>query len=192
MDYLPDGDDFAVGEGVIVVNRNRENAPVACGTIDSIAGSVLTVNFGASSTGAVGLNADVVAVPAHKYEVILGTPNQLLPNGPLLASDVDDFQLTFFFDGNDDLVVDAGEIFADAGETAQPWELTPIGNRPDFSSLREVGVNLVTVTRDDDPRADYQMGSGQITGNRDGTTLPTGDGKRRRVHSARVGLRNSG
>lgn len=194
VDYEPDGDDFAVGEGVIVVNRNKTDAPVACGTIDSITGTQLTVDFGSASTGAVGLNADVVAVPAYKYEVKLGSggaPNELLRNGQLLASDVEDFQLTFFFDEDNDLVLDANEDFGNAGGTNQPWELTPIANRPDFSSLRELGINIVTTTRDDDPNTDYRLGSGEVTGNRDGSTLPSGDGKRRRVHSARVRLRNA-
>lgn len=194
VDYQPDGDDFAVGEGVIVVNRNREDQPVACGTVDAISGNALTVDFGGTSTGSVGLNADEVAVPAHKYEVLPasgGVPSRLVRDGQLLASDVEDFQLTFFFDQDDDLVVDAGESFGTSGGTDQPWELTPVLNRPDFSSLREVGVNIVTATRDDDPNRSYQLGAGQVTGNRDGATLPSGDGKRRRVHSARVRLRNS-
>jgi prepilin-type N-terminal cleavage/methylation domain-containing protein len=193
VDYQPDGDDFAVGEGVIVVNRQREDAPVACGTISAISGNALTVDFGSSSTGAVGLNADVVAIPAHKYAVNIpggGAPNQLVRDGQLLASDVEDFQLTFFFDLDNDLVVDAGESFGTAGGTDQPWELTPLANRPDFSSLREVGVNIVTTTRDDDPNVNYQLGAGSALGNRDGSTLPSGDGKRRRTHSARVRLRN--
>jgi prepilin-type N-terminal cleavage/methylation domain-containing protein len=194
VDYQPDGADFAVGEGVIVVNRNREDAPVACGTIDAISGTQLTVDFGATGTGTVGLNADVVAVPALKYEVVLGAggaPNRLERNGQLLASDVEDFQLTFFFDEDDDRVVDANESFGGSGDTAAPWELSPPSNRPDFSSLREVGVNIVTVTRGDDPNVHYQLGAGQVTGNRTAASLPSGDGKRRRFHSARVRLRNS-
>ena len=179
---------------MIVVNRNKPDAPVACGTIDAITGSQLTVDFGGTSTGAVGLNADVVVVPAYKYEVTLGgggAPNELRRDGQLLASDIEDFQLTFFFDEDNDLVLDANEDFGNAGGTDRPWELTPIANRPDFSSLREVGINIVATTRDDDPNIDYQMGSGEVTGNRDGSTLPGVDGKRRRVHSARVRLRNA-
>lgn len=192
LDHQPDGNDFVVGQGVIVANRAEEDSPVACGTIDEISGNTLTVDFGSTSTGAVGSNADVVAVPAHKYEVIAGTPNRLQRSGQLLASDVEDFQVTFFFDEDGDLVVDTDEDYGNAGGgTNQPWELTPAINRPDFSSLREVGVNIVTATRDEDPNADYQLGAGQVTGNRDGSTLASVDGKRRRVHSARVRVRNS-
>lgn len=193
VDYQPDGSDFAVGEGVIVASERNEDAPVACGKITAISGTTLTVDFGSTSTGAVGSNANVIAVPAHVYEVVLGVggaPNRLLRNGRLLASDVEDFQLTYYFDENNDLVVDAGEMFGTAGGTAQPWELLPLANRPDFSTLREVGVNVVTVTRTDDPNLDYQMGSGQVTGNRLAATLPSVDGKRRRVSSTRVRVRN--
>ena len=52
-------------------------------------------------------------------------------------------------------------------------------------------MNLVTRTRSDDPNQDYTIGAGQITGNRDSASLPSGDGKRRRVYSARVRLRNT-
>ena len=192
VDYEPDGDDFVVGEGAIVVNRAREDAPVACGFVEAFNSTSITIDLGDTNTGQVGLNADVVVVPAHVYQVQVGTPNRLRRNGQLLASDVEDFQLTFFFDLDDDLVVDAGEDFGTAGGTAEPWEIALPANRPDFSSLREVGVNLVTATRDDDPNIDYQVGAGQVTGNRTAGTLPSGDGKRRRVHSARVRLRNAG
>jgi len=193
VDFQDDGDDFAVGEGVIVVSEFNEDAAVACGKITAITNKTLTVNFGGTSTGAVGTAAGVLAIPAHVYELSLGTsgnPNRLLRDGQLLASDVEDFQVTWFFDDDEDLVVDAGEMHGTSGGTAQPWELTPIGNRPNFSTLREVGVNLVTVTRTDDPNSDYQMGAGQVTGNRLASSLPTGDGKRRRVSSTRVRLRN--
>jgi prepilin-type N-terminal cleavage/methylation domain-containing protein len=194
VDVAADGDDFAVGQGVIVVNRSEAASPVACGKIKAIAGKTLTVDFGSTSTGAVGLNADVVAVPAHIYEVQVGAggaPNKLLRDGQLLASDVEDFQLTYFFDADGDLVVDAGETMAGATDTAQPWELTPSSNRPDFSSLHELTVNVVMATRDEDPNPAYQMGAGQVTGNRTAASLSSADGKRRRVYSSRVRLRNA-
>ena len=188
-----DNSDFAVGHGVIVVSEYNEDAAVACGKITALVGKTLTVNFGGTSTGAVGTNAGVLAIPAHVYELSLGTsgnPNRLLRDGQLLASDVEDFQITWFFDDDEDLVVDAGEMHGSATGTDQPWELSPVADRPNFSTLREVGVNLVTVTRTDDPNTDYQMGAGQATGNREASSLPSGDGKRRRVSSTRVRLRN--
>ncbi len=193
VDVSADGSDFAVGSGVILVNRRVTNANVACGVVTAIAGTTLTVDLGSTSIGPVGLNADVVAIPAHVYSLTAaagGVPSQLFRDGILLASDVEDFQLTYFFDLDDDLVVDAGETFAAAGGTAQPWELTPANTRPNPSRLREVQINLVTVTRDDDPNRDWSLGAGQVTGNRTAASLSAGDGKRRRVYSATVRPRN--
>ncbi len=193
VDVVADGADFAVGSGVILTNRRVDSANVACGTITAINGTTLTVNLGSTTIGPVGLNADVVAIPAHIYSLTAATatvPAQLFRDGVLLASDVEDFQVTYFFDLDDDLVVDAGESFAAAGGTDQPWELTPANTRPDPSSLREIQVNLVTVTRDDDPNRDWSLGAGQVTGNRTAASLTAVDGKRRRVYSARVRPRN--
>jgi len=191
VDAAADGDDFAVGDGVIVVNKNDEDQSVACGTITSISGNNLTVNLGATSTGAVNLNADVVVIPAIVYRLDTGvTPPRLMRNGQMLASGVEDFQVTYFFDLNDDLVVDGGESFGTAGGTDRPWELTPAANRPDFTSLRSVGINIVTATRQDDPNVNYRLGKGQVTGNRTAGSLVAIDGKRRRVSSTRVRLRN--
>jgi prepilin-type N-terminal cleavage/methylation domain-containing protein len=193
VDVSADGADFAVDGGVILVNRRDPEANVACGTITSISGNTLTIDLGDTSIGPVGLNADVVAVPAHVYSLTpaaSGTPARLFRDGVLIASDVEDLQVTYFFDLDDDLLVDAGESFAVAGGTARPFELTPASSRPDPSSLREVQINLVTATRDDDPNRDWTLGRGQVTGNRTAGSLSTGDGKRRRVYTARVRPRN--
>ena len=191
VDAAADGDDFAVGDGVIVVNKNNTDQSVACGTITSIAGNNLTVDFGATSTGAVNLNADVVVIPAIVYVLDTGvSPPRLMRNGQMLASGVEDFQVTYFFDQNDDLVVDAGEMFGTATGTDRPWELTPAANRPDFTSLRSLGINIVTATRQNDPNTNYRLGKGQVTGNRTAASLVSIDGKRRRVSSTRVRLRN--
>jgi Tfp pilus assembly protein PilW len=193
VDVSADGIDFAVNAGAILVNRRDPTANVACGTITNITGSTLTIDLGSTSIGQVGLNADVVAVPAHVYSLTPaggGNPAQLFRDGMLIASDVEDLQVTYFFDLDDDLEVDAGESFGNAGGTAQPWELSPATSRPDPSALREVQMNLVTVTRDDDPNKDWTLGIGQATGNRTAGSLSTGDGKRRRVYTARVRPRN--
>jgi hypothetical protein len=193
VDVAADGIDFFVNAGVILVNRRNPQANVACGTITAIAGGQLTVDFGSTSFGPAGLNADVVAVPAHVYSLTPaagGNPAQLFRDGMLIASDVEDLQVTYFFDLDDDLEVDAGESFGSAGGTAAPWELSPATSRPDPSALREVQMNLVTATRDDDPNRDWQLGIGQATGNRTAASLSTGDGKRRRVYTARVRPRN--
>ena len=194
VDMSVDGSDFAVGAGVILANYLNLDAPVACGTITAITtGTTLTVDLGSTSITADGPGAKVVAIPAHVYSLAAATsttPARLFRDGVLLASDVEDFQVSFYFDLDDDLVVDAGEMFGTAGGTAQPYELTPATSRPSPSKLREVQINLVTVTRDDDPNRDWNLGAGQVTGNRTAASLSAGDGKRRRVYSARVRPRN--
>jgi len=192
VDVAADGPDFVEGGGVIFVDRRNEDGLVACGVITNIGGNTLTVDLGGTSIGPVGFNADVVAIPAHAYTVTSGTPRELRRNGALLASDVEDFQVAYFFDLNDDRVVDAGETFGAAGTTADPYGLSPASNRPDFSSLREVDLSFVVATRSDDPNEAFTLGAGQVIGNRTVGSLVASDGKRRRVHTARVRLRNHG
>jgi hypothetical protein len=189
VDVAADGADFAVGGGVILVNRRDPAADIACGKVIDISGNTLTINLVNTHIGPVGLNADVVAIPAHEYLLTGGggLPNSLLRDDVLVAQDVEDLQLAYFFDFDDDLEVDAGETFGLAGGPELAFE----GNASDPSKLLEVQLNLVTVTRDDDPNRDWTLGKGEVTGNRIAGTLSAGDGKRRRVYSARILLRNA-
>ncbi len=191
-DVAADGNDFVEGGGVIVVNRNNESGKIACGTITNITGNTLTVDFGNTSTGLVGSNANVVAVPAYVYTLAPGGggPNQLRRSGTLLASHVDDFQVTYFFDLNNNRIIDPGESFGTNGGTDDPFGQAA-ATFPDATSLLEVQINVVVATPEDDPNPEFNQGAGQLTGNR-ATGLSGGDGKRRRVHSVRVGIRNSG
>jgi type II secretory pathway pseudopilin PulG len=183
--------DFEINGGVIVVNRNEPDGLAACGIIQTLSSTQIVADFGSSTFGPAGFNSDVVAVPALVYQLTVGSPNVLSRSGMLVASDVEDLQISHFFDLDDDRVIDANEEFGTDGGIDQPWELTPSTNRPDYSTLREVRVSVVTVTRSDDPNINYDIGIGQLTGNR-ATGLPLRDGKRRRVSTARIRLRNAG
>ena len=113
VDVAGDGDDFIMDRGVIVVDRARSDSSAACGRISSIAGNTLTVDFG-NSSHTVGSNADLVAIPAHIYRLEAGAAqgsDRLLRDEQLLATGVEDFQLTFFFDENDDRVADPGALY---------------------------------------------------------------------------------
>jgi len=188
VDVAADGADFAVNGGVILVNRRDPKADIACGNITALVGNTLTIDLHDTKIGPVGLNADVVAIPAHEYTLTSGGPTgSLLRDNMLIAQDVEDLQLAYFFDFDDDLEVDAGETFGSAGGTDLAFE----GNASDPSKLLEVQLNLVTVTRDNDPNRDWTLGAGEVTGNRAAGTLSAGDGKRRRVYSARIRLRNA-
>ena len=135
---------------------------------------------------------------AGQHAAGVGSSGLALRNGQIgglshgnLANDVEDLQVTYFFDltGNGDRLVDPGESFANSGGTADPYGQAA-ATFADQTRLRELQINLVAVTRDDDPNAKFAMGAGQTTGNR-ASGLSAADGKRRRVHTARVRPRNA-
>jgi prepilin-type N-terminal cleavage/methylation domain-containing protein len=148
--------------GVIVVDRNNPERGAACGVITNIAGTTVRVDFevknapnsplpnGAAPGGAplqAPPFADLVAVPAHVYWVNpggAGQPPQLIRDGMVLASDVEDLQLALFYDNDDDGVIDGGEYAGSAGGAyeSKDW---------DNKKLREVRVTVVARTRGEDP-----------------------------------------
>ncbi len=196
VDVPADGPDFAVNGGVIVMDRNDANARVACGIITNIdiTGTTLTVNWNGTGFNASG-SPDVIAVPAHVYSVTVpggGLPNQLQRDGLGLAQDIEDFQLAFFFDADDDRNVDPDEMFGDGVDAAGGVDSSVYDPaNTDGTTLREVRINLVGVTRDPDPRQEYVQGMPQALENRL-LGVPPADRFRRRVHTATVRIRNVG
>jgi prepilin-type N-terminal cleavage/methylation domain-containing protein len=180
--------DFAVDSGVILVDRNEAMTGVACGTITNIA----AVAFGAvpiqadmeNATGSLASGTELVAVPAIVYEL---NGNTLLRNGVEIVDQVDDFQLAWFFDLDGDQEVDPGEYRADGVGASDDYDPQTL----DGNELREVRVNLVIRTRDEDPNNTWKEGIGQALENRDPDTVAPVDGARRRVHTATVRLRNN-
>ncbi|PWG73837.1 hypothetical protein DF186_20995, partial [Enterococcus hirae] len=71
----------------------------------NLLGNGITVDFEAILGGAAGAAA-LIVVPAVEYQV---TANGLSRNGSLLAADVEDMQIAYLFDFDDDNVLDAGE-----------------------------------------------------------------------------------
>jgi prepilin-type N-terminal cleavage/methylation domain-containing protein len=187
---------LATGGGVILVDRNDPEQRVACGEITAIVGDTLTVDFG-PSPDATSIGADdVIAIPAVVYKIVPATaavPSQLLRNGLVLAYDVEDLQASFFFDadanGNQTA---ANELFGtlNAAGTYPPAS----GATFDMGSLREVAVQIVTVTHDDAPNASGgspTLTQGLVVSNRDSNLAPA-DRRVRRLHTANVRLRNLG
>lgn len=128
--------------------------------------------------------ADLRLVPAHRYEVVpdpVTAVPQLRRDGLVLANDVDDLQVAWFLDTNDDGREDPGEYLGIGGGT--PY--TPLR---DHTFLRELRANVVVRTRAQDDR--LSEGQGQRMENRAGATPQ--DGFRRRVHTATVRPRNVG
>lgn len=187
VDVAADGPDFAANAGVILVDKNDGNGRVACGVVKSIAGNAITVDFGPTSVGPTGPYSELLAVPAHVYTVgpaTAGTPSQLLRDGLLLANDVEDLQVAFLEDANNNRQPDPGEYKGDGA--AADYDPAAV----DGARLRELRVNIVVATRTDDPNQSYARGQGQATENRTAASVPGQDGRRRRVHEAVVRLRN--
>ena len=155
--------------GVIVVDRANPDRGAACGVITDIdtGTNTVTVDFevrnapnapagagaapGGTPLGA-GAPADLVAVPAHVYWVNPNAPNgppQLIRDGMVLATDVEDLQLAFFFDGVNTGTIDAGEYRGSMSAGGLPYDYQ--SKDEDHSLLREVRVTVVARTRTEDP-----------------------------------------
>jgi hypothetical protein len=171
--------DFLPGGGIIIADPGTPNRGTACGTVQTVdlANDRLTVVL--VSTLENPGTGGVIAVPAIEYRV---TGAQLFWNGFLLAGGIEDFQVAYFFDLNEDNIVDPNDVQGDG-----------VGNDYDSDDepaqlLREVRASLVARTRREDP--EFDRGQLQVRENRD----PTGvsDGFRRRTVTTRVRLRNIG
>jgi prepilin-type N-terminal cleavage/methylation domain-containing protein len=153
--------------GVIVFDLADPSRGVACGLIQSIEVATATVRVdfevangpnapggGGAAPGGTPLAAgttNLVAVPANVYWVNPNAPNgppQLIRNGMVLANDVEDLQVAFFFDADDDGAIDAGEYRGTLnGGVPQDYQSGDEDNR----ELREVRVTVVARTRSQDP-----------------------------------------
>lgn len=190
--------------GVIIVDRNNPERGASCGVVTSVtpgspptSSGEIEVDFEVVSGGDGSAleaydsttmePADVVAVPAHVYRVQDG---QLLRDGLVLADDVEDLQVVYFFDTDGDLEEEAPAETPGASGASE-YE-APSWNH---AALREVRVSLVARTRSEDPTvaqgAGTARGTFQTTANRADPGDPA-DGFRRRVHSITVRPRNVG
>jgi len=155
--------------GVIVVDRANPSRGAACGVITDIdvGTNTVTVDFevrnppnapagagaapGGTPLGA-GAPVELVAVPAHVYWVNPNAPNgppQLIRDGMVLATDVEDLQVAFFFDGINPGTIDAGEYRGSMSAGGLPYDYQ--SKDEDHSLLREVRVTVVARTRSEDP-----------------------------------------
>jgi prepilin-type N-terminal cleavage/methylation domain-containing protein len=187
--------DFQVGGGVILVSTDSPEKGVACGRVTAVnvGGTAITVAFDALLTTA---TTNMIAVPAHEYRVV---GNQLLWDGNVVANDIEDLQVVYIIDNDNDNQVDVPqEIFGDDETTANDLFKS---NSPSYGGgtiniaagtsaaalVREVQVSLVARTRLEDK--EYTSGVPQARGNRD-LSGATADGYRRRVITTKVMLRN--
>jgi type II secretory pathway pseudopilin PulG len=177
--------DFQIGGGAILVDTANPDRGVRCGVVSAVGtGSPETVSvnfanaFGAGAT----IGANLVLVPANVYVQAPGPPMTMRRNGKLMATDVEDLQVAYFYDDDGDGEVDGGETRGDAAVDYDPSAI-------DGNDLREIRFNLVLRTTSDDPQRPTNAGTGQQTENRT-TNIAGDDGRRRRLHTTTVRLRN--
>jgi prepilin-type N-terminal cleavage/methylation domain-containing protein len=172
--------DFRAGAGVIVTDPGDPGRGAACGvvtadpTTSTLNVRILTAALGAGPSG-------LAVVPAHVYAVSPGL--QLLRDGQVLAENVEDLQVAYLFDANENGVADAGEY---QGDGVGPDYLANPAS--DVDTVREVRFNVVARTRFADP--ENNVGQFQITEN--SPAVAAADGFRRRVQTSTVRLRNVG
>jgi len=179
--------DFQVNGGVIVVDRSDPSRGAACGMVTSVNVGTgrISVDYtfgGQPLAGGGGPGEDLVAVPAHIYQV--NGNNQLVRDGMILADGVEDLQFAAFFDVDGDDVMDGEALEYPGHADGQVYASDDWDN----SELREVRVSFVVRTRLPDP--EFVTGEFQPTENR---VAPGGnDGFRRRVYTTIVRPRNVG
>ncbi|MBW2496698.1 MAG: type II secretion system protein [Deltaproteobacteria bacterium] len=188
--YDTDGDgtadsDFRVNGGVIVADAGNPSRGTACGVVTGVtlAGPEIAVTIVSGALGALPATpdpVDLVAVPAHVYQVTAGM--QLTRDGMLVADDVEDLQIAVFVDADVDREVDAGEYRGDG--VGADFDPTAV----DATTIREIRANVALRTR----REDLDNPNGRFQQSENRGAVGAADGYRRRVHSSIIKLRNVG
>lgn len=188
--YFKDGgsavldSDFRVNGGVIVVDAMNPGRGTACGQIQGVGPNSITANF-VSVLGPAAGAVDLKVLPAHVYVVdTVADPPVILRDGIMLAENVEDLQLAYFFDADTDGVVDANEY---AGDTTLNLYNSTGAN---VEELREVRFHVIVQTASDDPRNRVDAGRGQARENRTLASAAANDGRHRRVYTSVVRVRN--
>lgn len=175
--------DFQQNTGVLIYDADDAAVGTACGIITAVglAGNSITVDF--LTTFAPAGGDELRAVPANVYQVDANL--QLLRNNTVLAGNVEDLQVSYFLDLDDDGQMNAAT--EDFGSAAGP-NYNAAGT--DHSSLREIRLNVVMRARDADANEASGLSTFQSTENR--APDPTSDGFRRRVQTVTARTRNVG
>jgi len=167
MDIDSDGDDdFVVGQGIIISEGTRTH----CARITAIVGGL--VDFTPATPGGFALvSTSWRAVPAIIYQ---HSANQLTRNGLLISDEVDDFQIEFAVDANNDGEIGSGEFPIHDLNSSVP------------SLVKGLQLSVMTRAAADDPN--FVGGGRKAMGNRAGSGAQ--DNVRRRVISVNAALRN--
>lgn len=179
--------DFRVGGAFIAADLANPDRGAVCGRVTAASSTQITIVPMAGALAAHDATTDpdeeVVIVPATRYSV--DAAGRLLRNDDLLAQGVEDFQVSYYFDVDDDGVVDSATAEEPGTKTGAAYDPASWDN----STLKEVRFSIVVRTRATD--AQFDQGSFVTLENR---TAPSGgnDGFRRRVVVGSVRPRNVG
>lgn len=205
--YDNDGDgtadaDFRVGGGFILADKANPHRGLLCGRVTEASTAELTlvpVAGGLAAHDAINdAEEEIVIVPAARYAMnATAGSTRLERNGELLAQGVEDFQISYFYDQDEDGVIDAtvdfdGDGTADPGMTEEPGSKTGPTYDPadwDNTTLREVRFSIVVRTRATDQA--FDDGAFIVKENRTDPAAGN-DGFRRRVVVGAVRPRNVG
>ena len=179
--------DFRVNAGVIFTDLDNPDRGVHCGIITDVDTGTNEITVDKISPGTPPSAGNWAFVPAHVYRI---NANALERDGVVMARNVEDLQLAWFYDLDNDGQLDANENLG-AGGTEPNFDGSDIGGggtNADPALLREIRFNLVVRTAEDDPTDPTSAGTGQARENQ--TAAPGPDGRRRRVHTATIRLRN--
>ena len=176
--------DFSTTGQVIFADANNPERGTACGSITGVLPpNQLRFDLEAGGLAALGTGSEtprIIAVPAIRYQIDAG---QTLSRGAYpLAENIEDIQFAWFIDDDEDNAIDSGEYRGDG--TGGVYTAQGL----DASRLREIRLNVVLRTEDDEPGT--STGNPIATENRSVTA--TQDGFRRRVYTSVVRLRNLG
>ncbi len=178
-----------IAGGVILRDTTDTSKGVACGVIENIRGSQIDVRWVSSNLTWVD-DEDMLVIPAHVYEIIPEnpgvTPPQLTRNGLLVAEDIEDMQVAYFLDLDDDGLSDPGEM---RGTEAGAVYLATDGNDGQF--MRDVSVSLVVRSAFEYTDVIRLLGTPQDLENHVYADIVL-DGFRRRVLTSTVRPRNVG
>jgi hypothetical protein len=173
--------DFRVNGGFIVSDLDNPGRGTVCGRVTGVnlLASQVTVVVTSGNLGAVGAGTpDLVIVPAIEYRI---DGNRVLRrNNVALAKDVEDLQVAYFFDLNEDFLIASSEGRGTSGGTAYT------SGALNAALLREIRINFVTRTRLEDTR--FPTGVYKSLENR--AAVAGNDGYHRRVHTSTIMPRN--
>ena len=178
----------SVAGGVILIDAANPSRGVACGTITAIPnGTTIQANFTNALGGVTSNQPNVLAIPAHVYTIV---NNQLRRDNLVLANDVEDLQVAYFFDVIPNGIVDSvAQEYPGSSPALGGVQYNPAAW--DGTRLREIRVNIVVRSRTAD--LNLQGSEPQATENRAGLVPdPAGQNYHRRVVTSTVRLRNVG